>query len=493
MAPRQSANVHAAADTSRTEVQAVGSRLALGRGLRPDSPAYQSRLPRLTKRVMLDLRLWMAAFGILIGIAFPYVCVLLGVSSSIALRPSFFGATLIAGIVVAEVNCLLAQSVVGVRVRVLAAGMGRVETALIDATHTGDWAACDPASCKVPVDSADELGEVAMSFNRLVESLAASHEVADGIAAVGDALAANLDMGALAESTLRELVARTSSSAAALLVVSNGSVTLAGSIGIKDAEVLATSQAVRSALRFEQPLILHLPSDVLVSGALVDVVPQEVRVLPINYGVLTVGVLVAAFTLPCTVHAEAVLTSSLPGLAVALRNALNHQDLQRVAALDPLTAVYNRRFGMQRLAEEFGRALRSGDPLGLLMIDIDHFKAVNDTYGHLVGDRVLQSMVVSARQVLREGDVLIRFGGEEFLALLPGAGRDDLARMAERIRRAVADADVSDGGQRINVTISIGGAGLPDQHAVTPEELISIADTALYNAKTSGRDRSVIA
>jgi two-component system cell cycle response regulator len=463
------------------------------RGTPPDVAAYHSRLPRLTNRVMLDLRLWMGAFGVLIGVAFPYVCVFLGVPSSIALQPDFFASTLVAGIVVAEVNRALAQAVVGIRVRALAAGMQRVETALVDATYTGDWAACDPASCKVPVDSVDELGDVAMSYNRLVESLAASHEVADGIAAVGAALSANLDMGALAESTLRELVARTNSSAAALLVVSNGAVSLAGSIGIRDAEILAASEAVRSVLRTERPTILRLPPDVLVSGAVMDVVPQEVQVLPITYGVLTVGVLVVTFTVPCTAQAEAVLTSSMPSLAVALRNALNHQDLQRVAALDPLTSVYNRRFGAQRLKEEFGRALRSGDPLGLLMIDIDHFKAVNDTYGHLVGDRVLQSMVLAARQVLREGDVLIRFGGEEFLVLLPGAGREDLNRMAERIRRAAADADVTDGGQRINVTISIGGAGLPDQHVVSPEELISIADTALYTAKTSGRDRSVIA
>jgi len=460
--------------------------------LRVDDSAYRSWLPRLTNRVMLDLRLWMAAFGLLIGVAFPFVCMFLGVSPDIALKPQFFASTLVAGIVVAEANRMLAQGVIGVRLRALASSMERVEHALVDATHTGDWASCDPDACMVPVDSDDELGEVAESFNRLVDSLAASHQVADGISAVGGALSANLDMEALAESTLQELVARIDSSAAALLVVSNGAVGLAGSLGIRDAEALVTSQAVLTALRTEASTVLRLPLDVVVSGAVVDVVPQEVRILPIRYGVLTVGVLVVAFTMPCSFHAEAVLNASLPGLAIALRNALNHQDLQRVAALDPLTAVYNRRFGLQRLKEEFGRSLRIGDPMGLLMLDLDHFKAVNDTYGHLVGDRVLQSSVAAARRMLREGDVLIRFGGEEFLFILPGAGREDLRHMAERIRHAIGDTEVLDGDQRISVTASVGGAGLPDLRAVTPDELISIADAALYTAKTSGRNRVVI-
>lgn len=170
----------------------------------------------------------------------------------------------------------------------------------------------------------------------------------------------------------------------------------------------------------------------------------------------------------------------------------NHEDLQRVAALDPLTDTYNRRFGMHRLTEEFGRSIRSGDPLGVLMFDLDHFKAVNDTYGHLVGDRVLQTVVRATRQVLREGDVLLRYGSEEFLIVLPGAGRDDLVKMAERVRRAVAEAEISEAGQRILVTVSIGGSGLPDKNATDPQELIGMADVALYTSKESGRNRWVI-
>jgi two-component system cell cycle response regulator len=455
--------------------------------------SYRSWLPRLTRRVMVDLRLWMLGFGWVIGLLFPFVMVALGVPRDIALRPVVFAATLVAGLVVAEVNFLLAQAVVGVRLRALASGMRRVEGSLVDAAFTGDWTACDPASCKVPVDSQDELGEVAASFNQLVEGLATSHRVSESVTALSEALAAHLELRALSEETLRELAARTGCDAAALIVVSNGRVELAGSTAIRDPEELTSTEAVVAALRTGRPTTLLLPPDLVVTSAVVDFTPREVQVLPVRFGVITVGVLVVAFTRPSRPETTAVIQATLPGLAVAVNNALNHEDLQRVAALDPLTGVYNRRFGLQRLVEEFGRSLRSGDPLGLLMLDLDHFKSINDTYGHLVGDRVLQGVVRAARQVLREGDVLMRYGGEEFLIVLPGAGPVDLAQMAERVRRAVSEAAVTEGSQQIVITVSIGGAGLPSETVKDATELIGIADAALYTAKEAGRDRCVIA
>lgn len=95
--------------------------------------------------------------------------------------------------------------------------------------------------------------------------------------------------------------------------------------------------------------------------------------------------------------------------------------------------------------------------------------------------------------MLRDGDVLIRYGGEEFLVILPGAGRGDLTEMAERIRRAISETEIVTGGHRLSVTVSIGGAGIPDQLVSDPLGLIEIADQALYTAKATGRDRSVIA
>jgi diguanylate cyclase (GGDEF)-like protein len=455
--------------------------------------SYRSWLPRLTSRVLLDLRIWMIGFGLIIGVVFPFAVIPLGVPSDVAIRPLFFAATIIAGLLVGLVNTALVQMVVGVRLRALASSMQRVEGALQEASYTGDWSTCDPESCRIPVDSTDELGEAADSFNRLVESLAASHRVTDGMTAVGQSLAAHLELENLAEATLQELHLRTGVDGAALLVVTAGRVELVGAMGLSDTAGLPESSAVQAVVRSMEPKVLHLPPEVTVTGTVVRFVPAEVRVLPVRYGVAVVGVLVLAAARPMERESLAIIDSSLPSLAVALTNAMNHQDLQRVAALDPLTSVYNRRFGIQRLREEVARSQRSGDALGLLMLDLDHFKAVNDTYGHIVGDRVLQAAVRATRTVLRDGDVLIRYGGEEFLVILPGAGRRDLTEMAERIRHAVAEAEITNEGQHLSITVSIGGAGLPDQNVREPDELVSLADRALYTAKATGRDRCVIA
>lgn len=128
-----------------------------------------------------------------------------------------------------------------------------------------------------------------------------------------------------------------------------------------------------------------------------------------------------------------------------------------------------------------------------MMLDLDHFKSVNDTYGHLVGDRVLQAVVRSTRQVLREGDVLLRYGGEEFLVVLPGAGHADLTRMAERVRRVISEAEIIEAGQRLPITVSIGAAAFPRGNAASTTDLIGVADVALCAAKEAGRDRCVVA
>ena len=179
-------------------------------------------------------------------------------------------------------------------------------------------------------------------------------------------------------------------------------------------------------------------------------------------------------------------------LGLAVNNALAHDRLERLAAVDPLTDAYNRRFGLARLREEFSRAVRAENPLGVLMLDLDHFKAVNDTYGHLVGDRVLRAVADACRRVVREGDVLIRYGGEEFLVMLPGAGPEDVRQIGERIRRAVAETSIEDGDLRVGVTVSLGGATYRET-SDSPNSLVALADGALYVAKEGGRDRLALA
>lgn len=166
-------------------------------------------------------------------------------------------------------------------------------------------------------------------------------------------------------------------------------------------------------------------------------------------------------------------------------------DLETLAAIDFLTGVYNRRHfeGLARV--ELARCQRYVRPLSVLMIDIDHFKAVNDAYGHAAGDLVLKNVVAICRAEKRDPDLLARVGGEEFAMMLPETTEAAAAQFAERLRREVAGSMPTVYGEKLGVTISIGVAGATIR---TPgvEALLRCADRALYEAKRSGRDRVVV-
>ncbi len=173
--------------------------------------------------------------------------------------------------------------------------------------------------------------------------------------------------------------------------------------------------------------------------------------------------------------------------AEALRGAL--QEARRAAATDPLTGLANRRAFEEQLAE----ALAEGDggPACLVMLDIDHFKSVNDRYGHPAGDAVLRGVAATLREWAGPAHRLARVGGEEFAVILPGTGREEAARLADSLRRAVAQEGFLTGSdaQRLSVTISLGVA--QRQPGETGEALMGRADAALYDAKRQGRNRVV--
>jgi len=183
-------------------------------------------------------------------------------------------------------------------------------------------------------------------------------------------------------------------------------------------------------------------------------------------------------------------------VAICLENAVNLERLQRLGLTDTLTGVSNRRYFDQRLGEELQRAARSGEPLSCLLVDVDHFKRVNDTHGHLTGDAVLRQVAALIRGQLRASDVLARYGGEEFAALLPRSGPRQAREVAERVRQAVAGSrfPAPEGGH-FPVTVSIGAATYEPARGPAPEGalLVGRADRALYEAKASGRNRVVSA
>lgn len=183
-----------------------------------------------------------------------------------------------------------------------------------------------------------------------------------------------------------------------------------------------------------------------------------------------------------TVHG---LAEAAMHTAAALHGAVLLREVERLATRDSLTGIANRRLFDESLQREAARALRVAQPLSLVVLDVDHFKQINDTRGHAAGDRVLcevaQAMVSSAKSY----DVAARYGGDEFMLLLPGCGRSDAIGVAERVRAAIGRCV-----ETASITVTAGVATLPD-NAHDPDRLVAAADAALYEAKRAGRDRVV--
>ena len=191
---------------------------------------------------------------------------------------------------------------------------------------------------------------------------------------------------------------------------------------------------------------------------------------------------------------DRMLLAELTGhLALVLDNARLAQRLRELSMIDGLTRLLNRRTVNQRLTEEVERARRYALPLSIVLCDIDHFKQVNDTWGHQAGDMVLVHVAEIFRQEARTADVVGRFGGEEFLLLLPNTDLDHTARAARRLLQSIGGSRFElPSGEVLRVTASIGAAALVELgDAPTPEALLALADRRLYEAKAAGRNRAI--
>lgn len=179
----------------------------------------------------------------------------------------------------------------------------------------------------------------------------------------------------------------------------------------------------------------------------------------------------------------------------AMKNLeLANRELARLSVTDPLTKLHNRRYFDETLQAELSRAVRTSQPLALILVDIDHFKSINDTYGHLVGDECLKLVASTIRQVVtRSTDLVARYGGEEFAVVLPATPEKDALDMANRIRLAIEKVNFIHAGKRVLLSASLGVAARNPTAFDTPNRFITAADEALYRAKESGRNRVIMA
>lgn len=195
---------------------------------------------------------------------------------------------------------------------------------------------------------------------------------------------------------------------------------------------------------------------------------------------------------PRGLHAPAFLEGVAKRAALALVSLKAREALFNEATHDPLTNLYNRRYLDTALDDAEKRARRSGRTVGLMMLDLDHFKSVNDNYGHEVGDQVLREFAAQLRASLRAGDVACRYGGEEFTVLLNGASLQTTRQRAEQFRQAVEKIRIPYKDKVLTLTVSVGIAAYPEDGA-SLHEILQAADRALYGAKHSGRNKVVAA
>jgi diguanylate cyclase (GGDEF)-like protein len=179
-------------------------------------------------------------------------------------------------------------------------------------------------------------------------------------------------------------------------------------------------------------------------------------------------------------------------MAATLKHFQRFSSVKNMAIYDTLTGLYNRRYFEERLGVEAQKSFYSGTPISLVMVDIDFFKKVNDTFGHTEGDQVLCKISSLLKTSVRKKDTVARYGGEEFILILPEAALEQSFVIAERIRQLVENTLFEVGKAQINLTLSMGISNFPSHRAKSKEELIKMADQALYDAKREGRNKVCI-
>jgi diguanylate cyclase (GGDEF)-like protein len=432
------------------------------------------RLPSLTGRATADLAAYSAATGVVIGLAFPVALVELGLEPALAGSAPVRMICVLAGFAVAGANVVLTRLVIGTRLTDLADAMSSTRIAIQASIDSGG----DDVSgegCHVEVDSTDQLGAVAADYNKLVDAVVRANDLQRAVSGLTLAVTSELDVGNLCRAGLSELRVRAGVVAAAVVIRTDGYSRLETS-GPVPAEVVEAGRQVADGY------------------AATDRVGRlGWRVVPLAIKDRALGVLL----LPEDAQGferSRVIDVFAGALAVSLSNALAHERLQTVATVDELTGLLNRRAGLQCLSDHVRGSQGS---VAVAIIDLDRFKRVNDTYGHLVGDRMLAHVATTCRAAVRTDDVLLRYGGEEFVAVFPGADSTVAVRAAERLRVAVRSSPITlPDGASLAVTVSVGVAVRSAQASVPGEdpvaEVLRRADRALYDAKAAGRDRVVM-
>ena len=352
--------------------------------------------------------------------------------------------------------------------------------------------------------SRGELGELARAFERMrvelgeyLSALRSSRdELARSMNRLGETLSSTHDLPKLLAVVLEAAVQARRAKAGSLLLLTPDRTALVreathGLTQRDPAERIPVGQGVAGTVASNgRAMVLASPAGNGASG-------EPAATTQVSVPLLAQGRVLGVLSLydredgePFTLGDAEALTAFAVQAAVAIENVQLHAEAERLSVTDPLTGAWNYRYFERRFEQEIERSRRFGRVLALLMLDIDHFKAVNDRYGHQRGDEVLVEFRGRVTGSVRDIDTFARYGGEEFVLILPETNLEGGLAVAEKLRVATHRAPFCADG--IHLTVSIGVACFPE-HATAPEELLRAADEALYEAKLQGRDRVVTA
>ena len=325
----------------------------------------------------------------------------------------------------------------------------------------------------VEVPGTDELSQLAEAFNAMTRGLREREGLKMTLA-----LSETLDLDQVVDRLLESMQRAVRFEQASVLIKAPGGMELVATRGPRSRDdtqrLLAGSAQIDLSISWLQPA-LSVAGDLLA--------------LPLLSRGAVIGVVCLESERPYDDALVRLAFSLAQPAAMAVENARLFDEVQRLATLDGLTGTYNRRHFMEVAATHVTSARRFGQPLAAIMLDVDHFKPVNDTHGHAIGDQVLCGLADRCRAALRSIDVLGRYGGEEFVILLPGTSRHSAATvLAERIRRSISDDPIVTDAGPVSVTVSLGVAEIDDA-AKDLATLLKRADAALYEAKQAGRNR----
>lgn len=405
---------------------------------------------------------------------------------------------LAAGITVGIANYILFSLVVSKELRFLVNGMNSINRKISSTTFNKK---APEDNYKIEVRTNDLLGDVTKAFNTMGKTVTDRLDHEAGFRDIVSLLSATVELDATSHNILKYYIDSTCITAALLYGKIDTEMVLLSS------HDLDTNKNLPKKLESWQGIIndtiesgtIHTINTeknkqldwVAITTPLGTLQPKVLRLIPLIADKSTVGLVIAACGENDYSESDQLetLESYSKYMAPYLQNALLHNKIQEMASYDALTNILNRRFGLIRLHEEFSTAQRHGSDLSVIMLDIDKFKPINDTYGHEAGDLVLKQVASTIALNLRNEEVICRYGGEEFLIILPMTNLNKAGLAAERVRSLVQKLTSYYKDKAILVTASLGVASLASLTAQNESNLINAADTALYHAKNMGRNQ----